>query len=387
MVSMRSELKKMKSAVSRQVLGYAPFPANAFIEVNYDCVLRCKMCKLWTAEFKKNRIGNDEILSQDEIKGVIDEFASAGMKEIAFLGGEPFLRKDLIDLIKYCKSKTLRSFTVSNGFLIGEDLANEIVLSGLDLLAISIDGPNSEVHDRIRGVKGAFDHAVRAIRLIKERQKELNSEHPLIGIACTVSSNNFLNLPEMIDLAKSLDVRIVRFQYISVIDERTVELTNRMMTEKVVGVHNFAGIPPVYLVPKEQIDKLEDVIDNIKRRAGTQVECGIDPAFLHKDKSLLGNGVFPVWDCTVPWSQAFITPTGDFIPCPMFTDYKMGNIRAGSFKEIWNGKRARSIRKRLARGLPSICQKCCFVHVGTESRGKKLYRRFLGGTPPKISIY
>jgi MoaA/NifB/PqqE/SkfB family radical SAM enzyme len=381
MESIKNKLKKIKGTLLNQILGFASFPAAAFIEVNYDCMLRCKMCRLWTADFKKNRIGQNNTLSRSEIKRAIDEFASAGVNSICFLGGEPFLRKGLLDLIQYCKSKGMSCVTISNGYLIGEDLANRIVMSKLDILGISIDGPRSEIHDRIRGVKGAFNHAVRAIRLIKKRQKELNAEFPEVSITCTVSSNNFLNLPDMVDLAKSLDVRKIRFQYISVVDQSTVEQTNQKMREQVVGAHNFVGIPRGYLVPKEQIDTLEDVLEEIKRRAGTQVECNLDPAFLNGDKNFLERGTFPVWDCAEPWLRAYMTPTGDFMPCPMFPDYNMGNIKDNSFEEIWNSKRARSIRKRLSKGLPPVCQKCCVVHTGTQSRWKKLYRRLSCGIP------
>lgn len=381
MLSIPNEFKKIEKVFSNQILGYASFPSKAFIEVNYDCMLRCKMCHLWTADFKKNRIGKVEILSQTEIKKAIDEFASAGVKTIIFLGGEPFLRKDLLNLIKYCKSKNLTCVTVSNGYLIGEDLANKIVLSNLDILAISIDGPNRAIHDRIRGVNGAFDHAVRAIRLIKKRQKELNTVLPEVSIACTVSSNNFLNLPDMVDFAKTLDVRKIRYQYLSVVDRSTVKQTNKMMREEVVSVHNFVDVPSSYLVTEEQIEKLEEILEDIKTKAGTQVEIFLEPAFLESDKSSLVEGTFPVWDCNEPWLHPYMTPTGNFMPCPMFTDYNMGNIREKSFMEIWNGKRARNMRKRLSKGLPPICQKCCVVHTGTPSRWKKLYRRLTGGAP------
>lgn len=381
MPSIKHELKNIKEAFINQVLGYAPLPTTAFIEVNYDCMLRCKMCKLWTSDFKKNRIGDGKVLTQIEMKKAIDQFALAGIKNICFIGGEPFLRKDLLALIKYCKSKALSCVTVSNGYLIREDLADKIVLSNLDILAISIDGSNSEIHDRIRGIEGAFDHAVEAIRLIKKRQKELNAELPDIAIACTVSSNNFLNLPDMVDLAKSLDVRQIRFQYISVVDKSTVEETNKMMGEKVTGAHNFVDIPSTYLATVEQIDKLEEVLEAVKKNAGNQVEIHLDPSFLTDDKSFLEKGIFPVWDCNEPWSRSYMTPTGYFMPCPMFSDYNMGNIREKSFKEIWNSKRARNIRKRLTKGLPPICQKCCVVHTGTQSKWKKLYRRLSGSIP------
>jgi len=365
----------MKSAFSRQVLGYATVPATAIIEVNYDCMLRCKMCRLWTADFRKERIGSNKVLSLDEIKNTIDQYAAAGVKTIYFIGGEPFLRKDLLDIVTYGKHKGMTCMTVSNGYLIREDLADRIVHSGLDVLAVSIDGPDRETHDRIRGVEGVFDHAVQAIRRINQRKKELNADLPMIAIACTVSSNNFRNLPDMVDLAKDLDVQQLRFQYISVIGRDTVEQTNRMMGGDVVGMHNFVGIPPSYLVTRDEIAKLDEVIQEISKRAGSRIACHLDPAFVTGDTRHLEEGTFPVQDCKEPWSRAYMTPTGDFMPCPMFPGYSMGNIRNNSFLDIWNSRQARDMRKRLSRGLPPICRKCCVVHSGNESRWKKLYRK------------
>ena len=108
------------------------------------------------------------------------------------------------------------------------------------------------------------------------------------------------------------------------------------MGEKVVGVHNFVDIPPTFLVPKDQIGRLEDVLDSIKRKAGSQVEYRLDPVFLDGNKRFMEKGIFPVWDCEEPWKRLYMTPTGDFIPCPMFVDYNMGNIKENSFEEIWN---------------------------------------------------
>jgi MoaA/NifB/PqqE/SkfB family radical SAM enzyme len=375
MSRLTDKLKIVKSAFSRQVLGYAAAPATAMIEVNYDCMLRCKMCQLWTSDFRKKRIGSNKVLSQAEIKDAIDQFTEAGVKTIFFIGGEPFLRKDLLNMIAYGKGKGMTCMTVSNGYLIRDDLADGIVRSGLDVLAVSIDGPDRETHDRIRGVRGAFDHAVQAIERVNQRKKELNSDLPNIAIACTVSSNNFQNLPDMVDLAKDLDVQQVRFQYISVIGRDTVEQTNRMMGGDIVGTHNFVGIPPSYLVPGDEMATFDEMLQEIRKRAGSRIVCHLDPAFVTGDTRHLEVGTFPVQDCKEPWSRAYMTPTGDFMPCPMFTAYSMGNIRNNSFLEIWNSRQARDMRKRLSRGLPPICRKCCVVHVGYESKWKRLYRK------------
>ena len=109
---------------------------------------------------------------------IIAELRSIGVKSIYFCGGEPFLRKDFLDIVKYGKSKGLNCSTISNGYLINEDLAKQIVTSGIDSIGISIDSADRELHDEIRGTKGAFDHAIEGIRLIRQQQKEYNADFP-----------------------------------------------------------------------------------------------------------------------------------------------------------------------------------------------------------------
>lgn len=162
--------------------GYSLPPESVTIEVNYDCMFHCQMCQMWNKDFKISRIGDNKILSRYEIEAVIDELSFLRVKSISFCGGEPFLRKDLLDIVKYCKSRMLHCSTFTNGYLIREDLAKNIVLSGLNSISISIDGAKSELHDEIRGFKGAFDHAVEGIRLIKKQQKEYNTDLPKVFI-------------------------------------------------------------------------------------------------------------------------------------------------------------------------------------------------------------
>lgn len=373
-------LKKVQREFSYNLgLGYPPLPEAVTIEVNYDCMFRCQMCRMWTKDFKISRIRDNEILSKSELEKVIRELSSMGVKFIHFGGGEPFLRSEFLEIVKLCKSKRLYCSTFSNGFLIDDDLAQNIVRSKMDSMGVSIDGASSELHDNIRGVKGAFEHAIKGIRLIKRQQKDTRSESPEIFIHCTVSSENLLSLPGMIDLAKSLDVGRIKFQYLSVVGKDTVELTNRMMGEKVIDLHTFADISPTFLLKKEQIEKLDFVIESIKERAGSNVKCELDPVFLNGKKDLLEKGVFPVLKCQIPWRSAIITPVGDVVPCSMLTEYNMGSLRHITFEEIWNGERARNIRRHLSKRLPPICQKCCVVHRSEPQLWKRLYYKFRRG--------
>lgn len=358
-------------------LGYASPPESVTIEVNYRCIFRCVMCQMWTKDFKTSRIKDNNILSKCEIEGLIEELYTIGIKSIYFCGGEPFLRKDFLDIVKYCKSKGLYCSTISNGYLINSDLAKQIVISGIDSIGISIDSANKELHDEIRGFEGAFDHAIEGIRLIKQKQKEYNTDFPEIFINTTISSKNFFFLPAIADLAKSLAVRRINFNYLSIVDHNTVELTNQEMGEKIIGFHTFSDISPEYLLQKEHIDQLESVIENIKKRGGSEIKCDLDQALLSGNKDHLLKGKFSVLRCNTPWLSAMITPFGDVVPCAMFTGYKMGNVREMSFRKIWNNKRAMNIRRLLRKNLPPLCQKCCMVHRGTPSLWKRFYKKFL----------
>jgi len=200
---------------------------------------------------------------------------------------------------------------------------------------------------------------------------------PDVFINTTISSKNFFGLSEIVDLAKSLAVRRINFNYLSVVDQSTVELTNQAMRENIVSSHTFSDVSPDYLLQKQHIDQLEVVIEDIKKRGGSGIECDLDPALLSGNKDLLLKGKFPVSRCNLPWRSAMITPAGDVVPCAMFTNYKMGNLGKTTFREIWNNKRARNIRRLLSKGLPPLCQKCCMVHMDTPSLWKRVYRKFL----------
>ena len=57
-------IKSLKREISYHLgLGYAPPPESVTIEVDYSCMFRCKMCQMWTKDFKTSRIGNNKILS------------------------------------------------------------------------------------------------------------------------------------------------------------------------------------------------------------------------------------------------------------------------------------------------------------------------------------
>ncbi len=127
-----------------------PSPLALRWDITYRCVLRCQYCDLWNLESAE--------LSTKIICGIIDEIAQSGVRKISFSGGEPLLRDDIADIITYTKRQGISPEMNSTGYLFPEKAGG---LTGLDLLKLSLDGPE-EIHDKIRQKQGSYNWVINA---------------------------------------------------------------------------------------------------------------------------------------------------------------------------------------------------------------------------------
>ena len=127
-------------------------------------------------------------LPTDQAKKVIFELVLLGFNKINFAGGEPILRKDLPELIKYAKSLGLITSLVTNGHLITQDWV-EKVTGSLDQIGISVDSSNPET--RIK-----MGRAVNNIPLTNEdylsRAKMIRESGIALKINTVVTAQNHL---------------------------------------------------------------------------------------------------------------------------------------------------------------------------------------------------
>lgn len=138
--------------------------------ITYECQCSCRHC--CTGNYKKEKHRD---LTTEEIKDVLDQAAKPLI--VNFFGGEPTLRPDIMELIKYAKEKSMYVFTDTNGLAVTREFAQQLKDSGLDLLYVSLDSPDPELHDEYRGVKGCFDKAVGAIKNALD-----------VGLSCVIST-------------------------------------------------------------------------------------------------------------------------------------------------------------------------------------------------------
>jgi len=174
---------------------------NHIYEVEFDmvrtCNLHCKMCNFWTNKPNPKRLTTKEV--KDTIKNLHDWFQREF--KIAFAGGEPFMRPDMIEIIKYASGLGIITSVATNGTLLTEDMVGKLVESGLNGIVISIDSLNPEVHDYMRGTSGAFKRAFRAFNMIVDKRKD-EFANPFPNLASIISKLNHQDVPELLGWLK-----------------------------------------------------------------------------------------------------------------------------------------------------------------------------------------
>lgn len=138
--------------------------AELWIYTTLSCNLRCKHCLVSAGKGLKDE------LTTEEIKKIVDEATALGVKRFYITGGEPFIKEDIFELIKYItKEKHCELIILTNATLFDDNkiAVLEKVKSPKLVIQVSLEGPNAEIHDKLRG-KGSFDKAVEGIKRLTD---------------------------------------------------------------------------------------------------------------------------------------------------------------------------------------------------------------------------
>ena len=157
------------------------------------CNLTCKHCYATSAD--KDFPGE---LSTEKVYEVMDDLKGYGVPVLILSGGEPLMRPDIFDISRHAKQMGFYVGLSSNGTLITTDNIRRIADVGYDYVGISIDGMR-ETHDRFRRRLGAYDEALRGVRLCRDAGIK-------IGLRFTLTRDNAHDLPNLLQLLDDEDV-------------------------------------------------------------------------------------------------------------------------------------------------------------------------------------
>ncbi|MDD1736007.1 MAG: radical SAM protein, partial [Methanothrix sp.] len=168
-------------------------------ETTAACNLQCSYCRAEASQ----EPDLDE-LSTKEALSFLESIAP--LRPMLILsGGEPLLRPDIFFLARHAVSLGMRVSLASNGTLITPDLVDEIILSGISRISISLDAANPKEHDEMRG-QGSFERAVQGIDCLRDRV-DFQINH-------TITGRRRSDIIAMFRLAEQLGARALHFFFL-----------------------------------------------------------------------------------------------------------------------------------------------------------------------------
>lgn len=331
--------KLIRCKACRVGLSEAGAPITLTYSVTAACQSKCKTCNIGMRYQSDNTIRQAD-LKLDEIDRIFKSIGRVYFFNIS--GGEPFLRKDLPDIIHlaciHLKPKIIHIPT--NG--IASEAIRDLTLRSLDIIRKhnpklpltikpSIDGIG-DLHDQIRGVPGNFKLLRRTIQYLKEIEKEYPNLHVELGTV--ISKFNMHCLSELEDYVHSLGVQSYRNE----IAECRAEFFN-------LG-EDITPDPDTYsrLILEFSRKIREDIAT---KRTLTKTTESLRLVYYDLAVRILKESrqVIP---CFAGISNVHINYDGEVWPCCVLGYLKsMGSLREYNFdfKELWRSERAKGVRK------------------------------------------
>ena len=288
------------------------------IELTGRCNLNCIHCRSSESAAAEETETPAE-METDRVIGLLEELARLSSPVVVLSGGEPLLREDVFEIAARGTQMGLRMCLATNGVLVTPESADRMRESGIRMVSLSLDGPTQAVHDDFRRQDGAFDAAVNAARIIKEKDVDF-----LVNSSFT--RRNLEHIEATFNLAASLGAT-AWYMFIVVPTGRGKELH-----EELISGDDYEGIlqwhyemehkgPPILVRPTCAPQYFRIVAEHVHSGDG------------FKRRSLkFATGRSK--GCLCGQSIALIDRRGNLQPCS-YLPLSAGNVLETPVKEIW----------------------------------------------------
>jgi MoaA/NifB/PqqE/SkfB family radical SAM enzyme len=336
--------KMVRYGLARKGLMKPGMPINLTFSITNVCQSRCKTCNIWELYDKQPQKRNEE-LALEEIKSIFRSMGHIYVFNIS--GGEPFLRKDITEIISAaCDHLSPGVVHIPTNAI----ARNRLERKTKDILAVlqqkcpttqltikpSLDhiGPK---HDEIRGVKGNFDKVMAVYQRLKELQPEYPNFHVELGTV--ISRWNIDNISEIAHFVTQLGVDSYRNE----IAEQRSEMfnTDNAITPDSAQYEQAIG----FFVQQIRQNMRNRLLFQRITNAFRLVYYALAIRILKENSQVI--------PCYAGISNVHMTPYGDiWACCTLGYDKPMGNLRDHNydFKALWNSPEAKEIRTYIRKG-------------------------------------
>ena len=313
------------------------------------CNLNCVHC--YTCSTPRRYAGE---LTTRQCKAVLDDLAEFKVPAVLFSGGEPLVRQDVFELAEHARSLGLHVVLSTNGTLIDAARARRMAELKFAYVGISLDSADPAVHDKFRGMSGAFDRTLRGFHHCVDAGQK-------VGLRLTLTPHTCENLDAIFDLIEREGINRACFYHlcpagrgkdvltltpeqsrnaIDTILDRAGELAGRGKNVEILTVDNHCDGPYLYLrMQREHHPRASQVLEMLKWNGGGRNSSGVGIANI----DFLGE-----------------------VHADQFSMYRsFGNVKQRRFSEIWQDL-SDPIMAGLKNRLPLLkgrCHDCRFKEI------------------------
>ena len=175
------------------------------LNLGYTCNINCRFC-YYQESMKSEKKWAEKNLTTAEAKYWLLFFRKKGKEEIDLTGGEPTIRKDILELVRYSKQIGYKKICIiTNGIMVADcNFSKELVKQGLNDILFSIHGPNSQIHDSLTQRQGSFEKLIKAVNNMTDLNIRCRSNTVVNGVS-------YESLKNTAELLYNLKIRVVNF--------------------------------------------------------------------------------------------------------------------------------------------------------------------------------
>lgn len=314
-------------------------PSQVYLKITHRCRTQCVMCNIWQTP---NRPAEE--LSTDQWKTVLDDLrAWMGPYEVWFIGGEPFVRRDIFEILGHAAKIGLHSKIVTRGVgILNEEQARKLVESGLDEYHVSVESMDPAIHDYLSPPVGSHERALRGIEMINDIRRETDSPLKIV-VKTIIMDCNAEELVPIVNWVRETNLDRIKFQ--------PVEQVLETPREK-----EWYEDSPLWPQGEERVGAVTKAIDGLiaARREGAPIENSeFELANMRRyfeDPGTMYDAVISHQLSTVgkemPVGHLEVWHNGDAMT--VWDGPKLGNVLEHDFADLW--KRRSTVGVDAARG-------------------------------------
>lgn len=318
---------------------------HAQFHLTNKCNLNCLFCWRYNEDRKKYKDMNSEILLRR-----LKEACDMNPKKITLSGGgEPLCKANiLLEMIRWIKSHDpiIEGFLITNATLFNKEFVEEMAKVGWDNVIISLQSPNWKTNDFLMGKKGAFEKAVKSIRLINKVKKNMHRKKPTLIIRTVITRYNYKQTLEMIKLAKKLGIKNVMFRMVN----EGKKINRGIKRSKYPEFINLIKKTEMYSKKLNVTPKFEFKIDDLELKNDK-----ISKRIIPPKKKI----------CLIPFTELIVFGNGSISVCCNYFKEQLKKNSGGvikdnknGLKDIWINKFQKMRKELYNKKLYPLCKIC-----------------------------